>query len=78
VALHCDVAFALTVAGVQLTATEVMTGGTGCTVTIAVPDLPVSSVLVAVTVTDPAAAGAVSAPLDVIVPALAAQVTEEL
>jgi hypothetical protein len=49
-----------------------------CTVTDAVPDLVASWVLVAVTVTTPAVAGAVNMPLEEIVPPLAAQVTEEL
>jgi small basic protein len=53
------------------TATEV-------TATIAVPDLLVSCVDVAVTVTLPAVLGAVRTPDELIVPALALQVTVEL
>jgi hypothetical protein len=49
-----------------------------CTVTVAVPVLVVSWVLVAVTVTLPAAVGAVRRPFALIVPALADHSTEEL
>jgi hypothetical protein len=49
-----------------------------CTVTEAVPDLVASCVLVALTVTTPAVAGAVNTPLDVIVPLLADQLTPAL
>lgn len=65
------------VEGAQTTATEVMVGA-ACTVTEAVPDLVVSCALVAVTVTDPAEAGAVKSPAESMVPAAADQVTAEL
>jgi hypothetical protein len=76
--LHCEVPPTLTVEGEHATETEVIVGAAACTVTVAVPDLLVSSLLVAVTVTAPADAGAASAPLDVMVPALADHVTAEL
>jgi hypothetical protein len=63
--------------GEQVTETEVIVGGT-VTVTVVEPDLVVSSVLCAVTVTDPAVAGAVNLPLASIVPADADHVTAEL
>jgi hypothetical protein len=47
-------------------------------VTVAVPDVVVSCALVAVTVTLPVVAGAVKSPLELMVPALADQVTVEL
>jgi len=78
VALHCEVALARTVDGVQSTWTEVMLEAGGCTVTEAVPDFVGSCVLVAVTVTAPAEAGAVKTPLVLTVPPLADQVTVEL
>ncbi len=80
VAVHCDVAFVLTVVGLQLTATEVMVGATVWTWTLtgAVPDFVASWVLVAVTVTLPAEAGAVKSPLELMLPPLALQVTAEL
>jgi hypothetical protein len=53
-------------------------GGVDCTVTAAVPDFVVSWVLVAVTVTVPAVAGAVKSPLALMVPPLADHVTAEL
>jgi hypothetical protein len=53
-------------------------GVCNCTVTAAVPDFVVSWVLVAVTVTVPAVAGAVKSPLALMVPPLADHVTEEL
>jgi hypothetical protein len=53
-------------------------GGAACTATIAVPDLLVSWVLVAVTVTVPGAAGAVKTPPAVMLPALLDQLTVEL
>jgi hypothetical protein len=62
----------------QVTATDVIAGGVDCTVTDAVPDFVVSWVLVAVTFTLPAAAGAVKSPLALIVPAPADHVTPEL
>ena len=77
VARHWDVADGATVVGVQLTETEVMLE-LGCTVTVAEPDLEVSWVLVAVTVTDPLDPGAVRRPDELIVPALVLQVTAEL
>jgi hypothetical protein len=42
VALHCEVALMLTVAGVQATDTDVMVEEDACTVTAAVPDFVVS------------------------------------
>jgi hypothetical protein len=53
-------------------------GVCNCAVTAAVPDFVVSWVLVAVTVTVPAVAGAVKSPLALMVPPLADHVTEEL
>jgi hypothetical protein len=76
--LHCDVALTITVAGLQITETDVIVGGGNCTAMVAVPALVVSSVLVAVTVTVPADAGAVKSPLGVILPPLADHVTAEL
>ncbi len=78
VALHCDVAPTPIVDGLHVTATEVMVEALDCTVTEAVPDLVVSWVLVAVTVTLPAVDSAVKSPLALIVPALADHVTAEL
>ena len=77
VALHWEVAEGATVVGVQLTATEVMVE-LGCTVTVAEPDLVVSWLLVAVTVTEQLDPGAVNKPDEVIVPVLVLQVTAEL
>ena len=65
-------------AGVHVTVTDVTVGAAACTVTVAVPDLVVSSLLVAVTITFPAVDGAVKNPLEVIVPPLADQLTPEL
>jgi hypothetical protein len=76
--VHCDVALTFTVAGLQVTKTEVIVGEVSCTVIIAVPSLVVSWTLVAVTVTVPAEAGAVKSPLGLIVPPLADHVTAEL
>ncbi len=78
VAVHCEVALVAIVDGLHATPTEEIVGGVACTVIIAVPDLVVSCVLVAVTVTDPAEPGAVNNPLPLIVPPLAVQVTAEL
>ena len=66
--------------GVQLTPIEVIEGGVDgiVTVTVAEPDLVVSSVLVAVTVTLPAEADAVKSPLAEMLPELTDQVTAEL
>ena len=66
--------------GLQLNETEEIVGEVVCfaTVIVAVPDLLVSWVLVAVTVTDPAEPGAVNNPLPLIVPPLAVHVTAEL
>lgn len=64
--------------GVQLTATDVMVDAAAVTVTVAVPAFVVFCVLVAVTVTEPAALGAVNMPLELIVPALEVHVTAEL
>ena len=60
-----------------MTDTEVIVGGS-VTVMVAVPDLLASCVEVAVTVTVPAVLGAVRRPDELIVPALALQVTTEL
>lgn len=78
VALHCDAPLTVTEAGVHVTATEVMVDAEACTVTEAVPDLLASSLLVAVTVTVPADAGAVNTPLEEMAPPLADHVTAEL
>jgi small basic protein len=61
----------------QETEIEVIVGG-AVTLTVAVPDLVVSCVDVAVTVTLPAVLGAVRSPDELMVPALALQVTVEL
>jgi hypothetical protein len=69
VALHCDVAPVVTVEGEQATDTEEIVGSAAaCTVMAVVPDFDVSSVLVAVTVTLAAAAGAVKSPAELIDP----------
>ncbi|HEX4311460.1 MAG TPA: hypothetical protein VHZ25_15610 [Acidobacteriaceae bacterium] len=69
VALHCEVAPAVTVEGEQVTDTEEIIGSAAaCTVIVAVPDFEVSSVLVALTVTLAAAAGAVKSPAELIDP----------
>ena len=79
VAVHCDVALMFTVVGLQATETDVIEDeGEACTMTAAVPDFVVSCVLVAVTVTLLAEAGAVKSPLVLTVPTLADQVTAEL
>ena len=64
----------------QVTATEVIEGGVDwlVTVTVAVADLVASSVLVAVTVTDPADPGAVKRPLVLTVPPFVDHFTAEL
>ena len=56
VALHCELPPGATVAGLQLTATDVIVDPAVCgwTVTVAVPDFVASCALVAVTVTLPA------------------------
>ena len=61
----------------QETEIEVIVGG-AVTLTVAVPDLVVSCVDVAVTVTLPAALGAVRSPEELMLPVLALQVTVEL
>jgi hypothetical protein len=66
------------VPGLQVAETDVIVDGEACTVTAVVPDFVASSMLVAVTVTLPAEAGAVKTPLELTVPALADQVTAEL
>jgi hypothetical protein len=78
--LHCEVALGAIVEGLHATDTEDIVGGldTIATITVAVPDLLESSLLVAVTVTDPAEPGAVNNPPPLIVPALAVHVTAEL
>jgi hypothetical protein len=78
VAVHCEVALGLIVVGLQATDTAVIVDGAAWTVTVAVPDFVVSSTLVAVTVTVPAVAGAVSSPVAAMLPALADHVTFEL
>jgi hypothetical protein len=78
VALHCEVALVLTVDGVHAAWTEVMVEEGACTVTVAVPDLVGSCVLVAVMVDVPAEPGAVNTPLVFTVPPFADQVTAEL
>jgi hypothetical protein len=76
--LQCAVAFTPTLEGLQLTVTEVIADEAACTATEAVLDLVASWVLIAVTVTVPAAAGAVKRPLVLMVPPLADHVTAEL
>jgi hypothetical protein len=76
--VHCDVALTITVAGAQLIETDVIVGDVNCTTTAAVPDFVVSCVLVAVTVTVAADAGAVKSPLELIMPPLADHITAEL
>ncbi len=66
------------VEGLQETVTEVMVGGADCTITGDVPDFEASCVLVAVTVTVPAAAGAVKSPVALTLPPFADHVTAEL
>ena len=66
------------VEGLQDAATEVIVVEADCTVTGAIPDFVVSCVLVAVTVTVPAVAGAVKSPLVPMVPPLADHFTAEL
>jgi hypothetical protein len=79
VALHCAVALVLILVGLQATETDVIgDDGDDCTVTAVVPEITGSWVLVAVTVTLPAEAGAVNTPLAFTVPALADQATAEL
>ena len=80
VAVHCAEAPALTVDLLQLTETEVMEDGVPVveTGTMAEPLTLGFSVLVAVTVTFPAVAGAVKMPVWATEPALADQVTAEL
>ena len=76
--MHCDVPLVFTVAGLQLTATDVIVCELAWILTDAVPDFVVSWVLVAVTVTMPAEAGAVRRPFVSIAPSLTDQVTAEL
>ncbi len=79
VALHCAVAPVLMLVGLQATETDVIgDDGDDCTLTAVVPDITGSWVLVAVTVTLPAEAGAVKTPLALTAPALADQATAEL
>jgi hypothetical protein len=78
VALHCAVALAFTVAGLQATETDVIAEGDACTVRDVVPEITGSCVLVAITVTLPAEAGAVNTPSAFTVPALADHATSEL
>jgi hypothetical protein len=75
-ALHCEVAPGATVAGVQVTETaETVPVAAACTATVALPDLVVSWVLVAVTVALPPVAAAVKSPFASMVPPFAVQVT---
>ena len=76
--MHCEVCPNCTVVGLQETETEVMVGGGVVTVTVVLPLLVVSWTDVAVTVTVPAVAGAVNMPEELIVPALADQLTDWL
>jgi hypothetical protein len=79
--VHCEVAFGAIVEGAQATETEVIVEGVvdvDCTAIEAVPDFVASCVLVAVTVTLPAEAGAVNRPLELTVPPLVDHVTVEL
>jgi hypothetical protein len=76
--LHCEVALVSTIEGLQVTWTEVIVEVATCTLTDAVPDFVASCLLVAVTVTVPAEAGAVKSPLAFIVPSLAENETAEL
>jgi len=80
VAAHCEVPPVSTEVGLQETETEVMVGVAGVTVTATLPVLVVSWTEVAVTVTPivPVVAGAVNNPEELIVPALADHVTDEL
>lgn len=80
VAVHCEVAFVGIVDGLHATPTEEIFGGLDpiATITVAVPDLLESSVLVAVTVTVAAEFGAVRTPLALMDPLLAVHVTVEL
>jgi len=80
VALHCEVALGAIVEGLHATETEEIVGGLAAiaTITVAVPDLLESSLLVAVTVTVAAELGAVSIPFALIDPLLAVHVTVEL
>ncbi|HUV97601.1 MAG TPA: hypothetical protein VMV98_09045 [Acidobacteriaceae bacterium] len=78
VAVHCEVALVAIVDGLHATPTEEIVGVVAFTVIVAVPDLVVSCVLVAVTVTDPDEPGAVNNPLPLIVPPLAVHFTPEL
>jgi hypothetical protein len=64
--------------GLQAAETDVIGDEDDCTVTDVVPDITGSCVLVAVSVTLPAEAGAVNTPLAFTVPALADQATAEL
>jgi hypothetical protein len=76
--VHCDVWPVCTEVGLQETVTEVMVGGVVVTVTIVLPTLVESWTDVASTVTVLAVPGAANNPEELIVPALALQVTAEL
>ena len=66
-------------AGLHATVTADIVGEAGpATVSKAVPDVPGSSVLAAVTITVPAVAGAVKSPVALTTPALADQATDGL
>lgn len=75
--MHWAVLPVVTEDGWQLTVSDVIVGGVE-TETIVDPLMVGCWVLVAVTVTLPPVAGAVSTPVDEIVPALADQLTAEL
>jgi hypothetical protein len=78
-ALHWEIWLVTTVDGLQVTETEVtVEAGAACTVIIATPEMVGFCTLVAVTMTGPAAAGAVKRPVGLMVPTLADHVTEEL
>ena len=76
--MHCEVCPVATEVGLQETETEVMVVVGVVTVTVVLPDLVVSWTDVAVTVTVAAMAGAVNNPEELIVPAFADHVTDEL
>ncbi len=75
-AVHCEVVPICTEVGLQETETEVMVDDV--TLTFAVPVLLVSWADLAAMVTEPAVAGAVKRPEELMVPALSLQVTAGL
>jgi len=74
--MHVLVCPSTTVVGLHEALTDLMAGG-GVTVTLALPDLVVSSVEVAVMVAAPVAVG-VNTPANEMVPPVAIQLTPEL